>query len=43
LPASALDEMQDSDDEDDVGAPGADDKDDERIRTRYNYSYFHIM
>lgn len=43
LPASALDEMQDSDDEEDVGAPGADDKDDERLRTRYNYTYFHIM
>jgi hypothetical protein len=43
LPASALDEMQDSDDEEDVGAPGADEKDDERIRTRYNYTYFHIM
>lgn len=43
LPASALDEMQDSDDDEDVGAPGADGKDDERIRTRYNYTYFHIM
>ena len=38
LPASALDE--DEDDED-VGAPGAEDRDDERSGTRYNYSWFH--
>ena len=43
LPASALDEDSDADDEVDEGAPGASDRDDERAGTRYNYSWFHII
>ena len=43
LPADALDEMSDSEDGNDSGAPGAEDRDDERIATKYNYTYFHIM
>lgn len=42
LPASALDEVSD-DDEEDEGAPGASDRDDERAGTRYNYSWFHVI
>jgi hypothetical protein len=41
IPASALDE--ESDDDEDVGAPGAMDRDDERTGTRYNYSWFHVI
>lgn len=41
IPASALDE--DDDDESDAGAPGADERDDERQGTRYNYSFFHFV
>ena len=43
LPADALDEMSDSEDGNDSGAPGAEDRDDERIATKYNYTYFHVM
>lgn len=43
LPASALDESRDIDDESDPGAPGADENDDERRGTAYDYTYFHIM
>ena len=44
LPASALDEMnQDSDDDSESGAAGADERDDEKHGLRYNYTYFHIM
>lgn len=39
IPASALDELED--DEDD--APVDDERDDERTGTRYNYSWFHII
>ncbi|GAA5876336.1 hypothetical protein JCM8547_008887 [Rhodosporidiobolus lusitaniae] len=43
LPASALDE--DSDDEDDLDGPGGATpvNDDERSGTRYNYSWFHVI
>lgn len=42
LPASALDE--DSDDEDDGAAGGMSPvNDDEKTGTRYNYSYFHVI
>lgn len=40
IPASALDETSDDEDE---GAPGALDRDDERTGTRYNYSWFHVI
>ena len=47
LPESALDEMRLDDDDDDdgsdAGAPGSEDRDDERVVTKYNYTYFHIM
>lgn len=46
LPASALEEMQhdsDDDNDSDVGAPGADERDDERFGLKYNYTYFHVM
>ncbi|KAL7004176.1 Membrane protein tms1 [Cystobasidiomycetes sp. EMM_F5] len=43
LPASALDESRDIDDESDPGAPGADENDDERRGTAYDYTYFHII
>ncbi|KAK4053989.1 Membrane protein tms1 [Microbotryomycetes sp. JL221] len=41
LPASALDD-EDSDDES-GGVSGADEHDDERTGTRYNYSFFHVI
>lgn len=41
LPASALEE-DDSDDEDAPGAPGTN-NDDERLGTRYNYTWFHVI
>ena len=40
LPASALDE---DDDDEDIGAPGADERDDERQGTRYSYAWFHLI
>jgi len=43
LPASALEEVSDDEDEVDEGAPGANDRDDERSGTRYNYSWFHVI
>lgn len=43
LPASALDDTHFSDDDSEPGAPGADDNDDEKRGTAYNYTYFHIM
>ena len=41
LPASALNDDDDSDDESDDGKTGG--KDDERLGTQYNYSLFHII
>lgn len=42
LPANALDDNDDSDDEDAV-SDGRGGKDDERGGTRYNYSFFHVI
>ena len=44
LPASALDDAnEDSDEDSESGALGADERDDEKHGLRYNYTYFHIM
>jgi serine incorporator 1/3 len=40
IPASALD---DDDDEDEDKEISGEDNDDERIGTRYNYSFFHVI
>ncbi|EJD53006.1 TMS membrane protein/tumor differentially expressed protein [Auricularia subglabra TFB-10046 SS5] len=41
IPASALDEEDDLEDEDD--GPTGEERDDERTGTRYNYSWFHLI
>lgn len=43
LPASALDESDDDDDDDDDSRSGKHKNDDEKQRTQYNYSLYHII